>query len=90
MNIWRYLPRGSLVLEREQAVCVLQEVLRNFSGKWIDSFNIRFDLNRENEFSIEINGNLNESTKKKVNEIAEVFGLCVKDEGHITVFTPIS
>jgi hypothetical protein len=75
-------------LQREQAVYVLQDILRNFTGKWIDYFAVtKCYLGCEMGYVVEIKGVMDESAKRRIEEIAEIYGVYVQGENNrIVVF----
>jgi hypothetical protein len=77
------------VLERRDAVAILEDICMNFSGGWINSIVLtRDDDEKSVGYKLQIKGNLNHSVKTKIHEIVQFYCLCIDDHNGLVIYEP--
>lgn len=76
-------------MNRNEAVLVMQDILSNFTGKWIDSFVLRKSAGSEADgYELWIKGTINSVSIRRIREISEEHRLCVKDDNGLVIYEP--
>ncbi len=78
------------MLNRSQAIIVLQDILFNFTGNSIDSFGLC--KSNENDhcavgYQLYIKGVFTDACKRKIQEIADDYNLNVKEEKGLVIYS---
>lgn len=77
-------------MERNVAVIVLQDILTNFTGKWIDSFVVSESSASDTAigYKLRIKGTIDQLSKQKIERIAQIYHLSVKEENGLVIYEP--
>ena len=81
------------MLNRSEAVLVLQDILINFAGRYPNSFGLSktdFDDTCDGGYRIYIRGCFDDACKQKIQQIATDYQLSVKEENGLVIYTPTS
>jgi hypothetical protein len=78
------------VLNRIEAVAVLQDILINFSGRSIDSFGVSktCGTNESAGYKLYIKGVIDESSKRRIMELAKKYRLSIKEDNGLVIYQP--
>ena len=88
MNRWF---RKVSMLERCEAVIVLQDILINFTGNSLRSFGLTKTREKDpyaQGYQLYIKGALNEACKQRIKQIAQDYNLTVKEDNGLIIYTP--
>ncbi len=77
-------------MEKYEAAIVMQDILFNFSGKFINSFVIAKSSDEYAAgYQISINGNISDFSMQKIRQIAEEYSLKVKENHELVIYDPV-
>ena len=76
-------------MRRNEAVMVMQDILCNFTGKWIDSFVLMKSGNNEADgYNLCIKGTIDDVSIQRIRKISEENHLCIEEDDGLVIYEP--
>ena len=76
-------------MNRNEAVLVMQDILYNFNGKWIDLFAIHESATcGKIGYKLHIKGTINDLSIQKIRKILDEHNLCLKEDNGLVIYEP--
>ena len=79
-------------MDKNEAVCVLYDILLSLAGDSLNSI-VLSESNGTNiakGYRLEIKGEINDSSRQKIQEIAEAYGLLTTEDCGLVIFEPMA
>lgn len=76
-------------LKKNEAVIVMQDILFNFTGKYLDSFVLSKSSDGDTVgYKLCIKGTIDDLSIQKIRRISEEYNLIVKEENGLVIYEP--